>query len=255
MESIFKVDSTKLANVDVLRAVEDIQCASHAVTGLSQPYKRMDIASACVYFNMMLESAWTMLVHKALGKRPDYYSQQAITNSPLKLPCRSSKTARYAHPSELNKLPEKARLALVDCLNEWLPYKEDNGTSICYNRVGYFLMAARFLRDVVMHRTLSIVEYQDPMPSGSSVGEQELYVKVPIHPIVLSTSDSGATHVVPHFDMMNPLAFTHSVSSTNACYIRMSATDFMSGMHVAVSIVHTGLAKILDACLSPAVSE
>eukprot|EP00798_Chlamydomonas_sp_ICE-L_P001075 gene1075-3933_t len=108
----------------------------------------------CYLFNFMLEIVWNLLLHAAKNQKPMHFSKQADSTIAWKLCVLANKGCQYGVPSSV-AVGKDAKEELITAMGKWMPYK-DNEQRVVYNKVGFWMHALRYARNVGTHRSLAL---------------------------------------------------------------------------------------------------
>ncbi len=135
-----------LTDADIKAAQEDMHSILSSLTLRANNFSSWtppDVFVACYQFNFMIEVAWTLLYHAAIGQRPDVFSKEAGTPWSFKTPpVRPSISKKYSMPIEFKALPDPVRKKFNEVMKDWSPYKD--GDVIIYNKVSFWPQFATY---------------------------------------------------------------------------------------------------------------
>ena len=235
-----------LTTDDVKQALEDIQEPASTIQDMQSEgnLTRTRVGIMCYLFNVILERVWTTLWCSANRSRPLGFEKKSDGGGSFELSLLNSRTERPKPklPGLENANPEAYQM-LKDALVSWMPYRD--GSTVRYNKVGYWLHVLRYHRNVFTHRNMRLVEYS--APDGSPM---RTVMKVAANPAISSYEDRNMMRGYLFEAGHHPLDDYHE--SLGNGWIEMPAPRAVQEMVHVLGLIMPVLEGMLQTCMPKA---
>jgi hypothetical protein len=151
---------------------------------------------------------------------------------------------KFGLSGSMNGLGADVKLKLVQAMSEWMPHWED-GQQVKYNKVGFWMHALRFARNVGTHRSLALIRHANPASVGDPNPIVSMMVKVPVNPAMAILNDYNAHQALA----FGTLPLKHVFTPTSNGFCLLSIKDMVTSVHEVAFLLEPKLLDILGAVM------